>query len=349
MLIVKKPRLEDPRFIFQEKQTIGVADGVDARAGDYAREQMMLTEATLSLLMLKYVNYYGISDNNNCYGQEMKTNLQDMVCGSVYLPKDNKLGEDAHFICPDKQTIGVADGVGGWAKKGIDAGRYARELMNNSFIAVHNPNNINVQKRKRKVADMIGAVDPRKVLQETYSKTKEKGSSTACILSLNKESGVLHAVNVGDSGFLLFRNNKVVYQSPTQQRRFNCPYQLGNGISSDRPDSAWEECIQTIPGDIVVLGTDGLLDNMFPSEIEKVLVQGGCGGRGGDHDLDLACGALASSIANLALYNSFDKQNPSPFQKTLERLGSSTKEARSTTLLLLLLKLWLCSRLASIS
>ncbi|CAN6720382.1 unnamed protein product [Malus baccata var. baccata] len=329
MLIVKKPRLEDPRFIFPEKQTIGVADGVDARAGDYAREQMMLTEATLSLLMLKYVNYYGIIDNNNCYGQETKTNLHEMVCESVYLPKDNKLGEDAHFICPDKQTISVADGVGGWAKKGIDAGRYARELMNNAFIAVHNPNNINVQKGKRKVADMIGAVDPRKVLQETYAKTKEKGSSTACILSLNKESGVLHAVNVGDSGFLLFRN-KVVYQSPTQQRRFNCPYQLGNGISSDRPDSAWEECIQTIPGDIVVLGTDGLLDNVFPSEIEKVLVQGGggcggCGGGGGDHDLDLACGALASSIANLALYNSFDKQNPSPFSENARKTGFEHK------------------------
>ncbi|XP_068312581.1 probable protein phosphatase 2C 55 [Pyrus communis] len=293
MLIVKKPRLEDPRFIFPEKQTIGVADGVDARAGDYAREQMMLTEATSSLLMLKYVNYYGIIDNNNCYGQETKTNVHDLVCGSVYLPKDNKLGEDAHFICPEKQTIGVADGVGGWAKKGIDAGhQYARELMNNAFIADHNPNNINVQKRKRKVAVMIEAVDPRKVLQETYAKTKEKGS-----------------------------NKEVVYQSPTQQRRFNCPYQLGNGISGDRPDSAWEECIQTIPGDIVVLGTDGLLDNMFPSEIEKVLVQGG----GGDHDLDLGCGALASSIANLALYNSFDKHNPSPFSENARKAGFEHK------------------------
>ncbi|KAB2628628.1 protein phosphatase 2C 55 [Pyrus ussuriensis x Pyrus communis] len=327
MLIAKKPRVEEPRFICPEKQTNGVADGVGGwtkggvDAGDYAREQMMLTEAALSSLMLKYVNYNGIINNNNCHGQETKRNLHEMVCGSVYLPKDNKLGEDAHFICPEKQTIGVADGVGGWAKKGIDAGQYARELMHNAFIAVHNPNNIDEQKRKRKVADMIGAVDPRKVLQETYAKTKEKGSSTACILSLNKESGVLHAVNVGDSGFLLFRNNKVVYQSPTQQRRFNCPYQLGNGISSDRPDSAWEEWIQTVPGDIIVLGTDGLLDNMFPSEIEQVLVQGG----GGDRDLDLGCGELASSIANLALYNSFDKHSPSPFSENARKAGFEHK------------------------
>ncbi|XP_068337719.1 probable protein phosphatase 2C 55 [Pyrus communis] len=322
MLIAQKPsRVEDPSFIFPAKQTIGVADGVccaktDVDSGDYAGEQMMLTEATLSLFMLKYVNHNGIINHINSYGQETKRNLHEMVCGSVYLAKDNKLGEDAHFICPERQTIGVADGVGGWANKGIDAGEYARKLMNNAFIAVHNPNNINEQKGKRKAADMIGAVDPRKVLQEAYAKTKEKGSSTACILSLNKESGVLHAVNVGDSGFLLFRNHKVVYQSPTQQRRFNCPYQLGNSISSDRPDCAWEEWIQTVPGDILVLGTDGLLDNMFPSEIEKVLVQGGGGG-----DFDLDCGALASSIANLALYNSFDKYNPSPFSENARKAG----------------------------
>ncbi|KAJ7948763.1 putative Protein phosphatase 2c [Quillaja saponaria] len=64
-----------------------------------------------------------------------------MVAGSFYLPKDNPKkpqGEDAHFICLEKQTLGVADGVGGWAKKGIDGGEYARQLMKNSLIAVQN-------------------------------------------------------------------------------------------------------------------------------------------------------------------------------------------------------------------
>ncbi|KAF3652874.1 hypothetical protein T459_03125 [Capsicum annuum] len=55
-----------------------------------------------------------------------------MVAGSFYIPKVNDekpLGEDASFICVKEQTIGVADGVGGWAKKGIDSGVYSRELM----------------------------------------------------------------------------------------------------------------------------------------------------------------------------------------------------------------------------
>ena len=36
-------------------------------------------------------------------------------------------GEDAHFFCSN--AVGVADGVGGWAQYGVDAGEYARQLM----------------------------------------------------------------------------------------------------------------------------------------------------------------------------------------------------------------------------
>lgn len=97
-----------------------------------------------------------------------------MVAGSLYLPKEDKLkprGEDAHFMCIEEKTIGVADGVGGWAKTGVDAGEYSRELMTNSTIAVLN--------------QPKGAVDPKQVLNEAYSNTKARGSSTACIITLN--------------------------------------------------------------------------------------------------------------------------------------------------------------------
>ena len=45
-------------------------------------------------------------------------------------------------------------------------------------------------------------------------------------------------MNVGDSGFMLFRDEEMVYKSPVQQRGFNCPYQLGRSKGSDRPSSA---------------------------------------------------------------------------------------------------------------
>ncbi|KAL6283464.1 hypothetical protein ACE6H2_014393 [Prunus campanulata] len=229
-----------------------------------------------------------------------------LVCGSCYLPKDNPdkpLGEDAHFICHEGQTIGVADGVGGWAKIGVDAGVYARGLMNNA--------NQTAMDMTRAAA---AAVDPRNVLNQAYANNAGvQGSSTACILSLNKERGALHAVNVGDSGFLVFRDSRCLYKSPPQQRMFNCPYQLGNHVGYDRPKSALEFVMEAVPGDIIVLGTDGLLDNMFPSEIEDVLVSFGESGRD--------CEELASATANLALFNSLDKYSVSPFQMEAEKAG----------------------------
>ncbi|CAL9092708.1 unnamed protein product [Musa textilis] len=46
-----------------------------------------------------------------------------MKAGSYYIPQKTKLiGDDAHFVCEHEQVVGVADGVGGWAELGIDAG-----------------------------------------------------------------------------------------------------------------------------------------------------------------------------------------------------------------------------------
>lgn len=83
--------------------------------------------------------------------------------------KEETGGEDAHFIC-DEQAIGVADGVGGWADLGVDAGQYARELMSHSLVAIQE--------------EPKGSIDPVRVLEKAYMSTKAKGSSTACIIAL---------------------------------------------------------------------------------------------------------------------------------------------------------------------
>lgn len=53
----------------------------------------------------------------------------------------------------------------------------------------------------------------------------QRGSTTACVLCLEGER--LHAANVGDSGFMVVRENEIVFKSPPQQHSFNFPYQLG--------------------------------------------------------------------------------------------------------------------------
>lgn len=87
--------------------------------------------------------------------------------------KVEKGGEDAHFICADEQVIGVADGVGGWADCGIDAGLYAQELMSNSVKAIQEAPSSDI--------------DPLRVLEKAHAATKALGSSTACIIALKEQ------------------------------------------------------------------------------------------------------------------------------------------------------------------
>lgn len=67
----------------------------------------------------------------------------------------------------------MADGVGGWADVGVNAGEYARELMYNSVKAI------------REVPD--GDIDPLRVLERAHATTNAMGSSTACIIALKNE------------------------------------------------------------------------------------------------------------------------------------------------------------------
>ena len=54
------------------------------------------------------------------------------------------------------------------------------------------------------------------------------GSSTACILSYNSDTGLLRVANLGDSGFLTVRNQSIIGESSETIHSFNCPYQLSN-------------------------------------------------------------------------------------------------------------------------
>lgn len=68
-------------------------------------------------------------------------------------------------------------------------------------------------------------------------------------------------------------------------------------------------------GDVVVAGTDGLLDNMHPSEIEEIIRP--CLEQDSDSDPQ----QLAESIANLALYNSLDKYADTPYAQAARKAG----------------------------
>lgn len=223
-----------------------------------------------------------------------------LLSGSCYLPhpdKEETGGEDAHFICADEHAVGVADGVGGWADHGIDSGLYSRELMSNSVTAVQE--------------EPKGSIDPARVLEKAHSSTKAKGSSTACIIALTDQG--LHAINLGDSGFIVVRDGCTVFRSPVQQHGFNFTYQLENGNNGDLPSSGQVFTIPVAPGDVIVAGTDGLFDNLYNNEINAVVVHAMRAG--------LEPQATAQKIAALARQRAQDKDRQTPFSTAAQDAG----------------------------
>ncbi|KAG6775788.1 hypothetical protein POTOM_019283 [Populus tomentosa] len=223
-----------------------------------------------------------------------------LLSGSCYLPhpdKEETGGEDAHFICEDEQAIGVADGVGGWADVGVNAGEFSRELMSHSVSAIQEEPN--------------GSLDPARVLEKAHAKTKAQGSSTACIITLKSEG--IRAINLGDSGFMVVRDGCTIFRSPVQQHGFNFTYQLESGNGGDLPSSGQVFTIPVTPGDVIIAGTDGLFDNLYNNEVAAVVVHAIRTGLGPE--------AAAQKIAALARQRAVDRNQQTPFSTAAQDAG----------------------------
>lgn len=215
-------------------------------------------------------------------------------------------GEDAFFIAHNSASdvLGVADGVGGWRQYGIDSSLFSSALMESCkrFViegGLETPSPINVIKAG---------------FQElTEHKEPLFGSSTACIMVLDKKSQMLHSANLGDSGFLVIRQGSVVHQSSEQQHYFNTPYQLAipppgqaGAVIEDSLDAAESTSFSVEHGDLIVLATDGLFDNVSTEQILEQLSQLE------DHSTE-SIQHITDSLANLARTCSFDPNYLSPF------------------------------------
>jgi len=211
--------------------------------------------------------------------------------------KKQKGGEDAFFISKDSQTIGVADGVGGWEALGVDSGLYSRSLM--CAAAEH----------AEATCAAAQPISPLETLKAAHDRCLAiPGSSTACVLTLRDRR--IEAVNLGDSGFIIVRNGRVVYKTREQQHYWNCPFQLGS--SRDSPDDAARIFVDNVQdGDVLVLATDGVFDNLFAEAIGQ-LVQSMSQSTASD---------LAARIAEEASRIANDNTLLTPFQEGARKNG----------------------------
>ncbi|ORZ18744.1 phosphatase 2C-like domain-containing protein [Absidia repens] len=234
-------------------------------------------------------------------------------------------GEDAfyHTCTPSGLSIGVADGVGGWADVGVDPALFSWTLMNNAAAAAKDENSL----------------DAHHILDTAFHQLQEggkveAGSSTACILDLCKMTGKMTTCNLGDSAFLLIRDQKVVYESPSQQHYFNCPYQLTvvpetypdrDLFVTDMPKDGDQKSFFLKDGDIILLATDGYFDNVYSHEtlalVNKTMAT--VDKEDGDELVAATIRELAKLLTNTAKFLSLDHKRLSPWAKDAQAHGSN--------------------------
>ena len=85
----------------------------------------------------------------------------------------------------------------------------------------------------------------------------------------------MSSVNLGDSGFMILRKRpdshqlETVHETKEQQHSFNFPYQVGT--NGDDPAKGESDTHAVEDGDIIILGTDGLWDNMWREDMVKLV------------------------------------------------------------------------------
>eukprot|EP00340_Litonotus_pictus_P003678 CAMPEP_0170516210 /NCGR_PEP_ID=MMETSP0209-20121228/2493_1 /TAXON_ID=665100 ORGANISM="Litonotus pictus, Strain P1" /NCGR_SAMPLE_ID=MMETSP0209 /ASSEMBLY_ACC=CAM_ASM_000301 /LENGTH=297 /DNA_ID=CAMNT_0010801013 /DNA_START=146 /DNA_END=1039 /DNA_ORIENTATION=- len=231
--------------------------------------------------------------------------------GSSSIPHYKKKatgGEDSFLVCED--LLMVADGVGGWAGKGIDPGEYSRELRDHIKEEYEKRKNFNLDENEVKSS-----------LVEAVKRTKSTGSSTCVLLLLNQETKKLHATYVGDSLYMILRFNdnkskfEVVHKSNEQQHRFNQPFQVGT--NGDNPSLAVMESHDVQDKDLVITASDGLWDNLFDEMILELVNTQTLKEEKKIKD----CNELAGRLAVEAEKYSLDVNYESPFAKRARAKG----------------------------
>ncbi|GMH38801.1 hypothetical protein BSKO_06699 [Bryopsis sp. KO-2023] len=223
-----------------------------------------------------------------------------LVAGGHIIPHEDKVekgGEDDYFISTvGLGAIGVADGVSGWANDDVDPALYPRALLKYGQEAY-----------EEKGGDMT----PQDILAHGQYRAKLLGSSTACV-AVMKEGNKLEIANLGDSGFRLLRKGEVLAASEAQEHEFNFPYQLSHPDYVTGGEFAKDSDIYNLdvrPGDVLVIGSDGLFDNLWDCELCQI-VQDSLTGLA---PCELAAQAVSTAVAIAATQNIDDKEYYSPW------------------------------------
>uniref|UniRef100_A0A803L3T0 Protein phosphatase n=1 Tax=Chenopodium quinoa TaxID=63459 RepID=A0A803L3T0_CHEQI len=220
-----------------------------------------------------------------------------LCVGTHLIPHPNKIergGEDAFFISSHGGgAIAVADGVSGWAERDVDPALFSRELMAHASSMVY---------------DTEVNYDPQVLLKKAHAATSSMGSATV-IVAMMEGNGTLKIANVGDCGLRVIRKGQIMFSTCTQEHYFDCPYQLSSETSGQTYLDAMVSSVKLEEGDIVVMGSDGLFDNVYDREIASTVAS----------NSDVA--EAAKALARLARDHSMDISFDSPYSSEARTKG----------------------------
>ena len=230
------------------------------------------------------------------------TSNLSLVCGAWMIPHPEKLstgGADSFFF--SSKAAGIADGVGEWEWRfKLDPRKFAEQLMRGCLSSSNKGCN-----------DPHSSVEDRavSVLSEGFNFASAFGSSTACILVMDDLGEKIGIANIGDSGCLHYRKQFLtnamsmtcVMKTRDQQHAFNMPYQLSRLPNPEHYDELAEDPIyanlvttlrslsgrqlskidkptdcdvyssSVMEGDLIILATDGVLDNLWSYDILSIV------------------------------------------------------------------------------
>jgi len=309
-----------------------------------------------------YKTHDGVGSSRRNYGPEdLATDLS--LSEDAHFSIRVNLEDETDEILRDVTYFGVADGVGSWRQYGVDPRLFSHKLMeeceNILIEACHRDKDLGGGKFRR-------VIPPGDILAQAYERVKSEkiiGSSTACVALFDCVRHQLHFSNLGDSGIIVLRHIdsdvagtlkrdritpraertsdlRVAFISQQQLFSFNHPYQLGwtgKELSKDETTSfkaAHDACTTSIHlrrGDIIIMATDGLFDNVDIDDVAKMALKWEQGVgliTGGDivgrekrwasgNSLTLQSsekvGDFAKELCEKARENSIDNSKDSPF------------------------------------
>jgi len=273
---------------------------------------------------------------------------------TVMIPHDEKRhrgGEDA--VATNSNLLVVADGVGGWATEGINPALYARALTQR-IIDLGGDHDDAVDTDENNSTDTTTTADTRTHLSplkelvhraNLHAAAQHLGSATCTTVRLvsnsnNKTTTSLETLNIGDSGYAIFRRRhrrykeeendnddddddgwKMMYASQPGQKGFNYPDQLGGKYGDDARRvgiSNTHDKIQT--NDIVVVFSDGVSDNLEPHHF-PIAALNKCIDTNPNTRITEKLHGAADCLARVAYFLGKDPKYDSPFARGARKVG----------------------------